>query len=495
MSCNNPQNQALWLCLYFPQIALDRVSRDQTATGQALVVTEKQRVYQCNAAARDLGIAVGQSMDTAFSLSEQVATIERQPDQEIASLQHLAQWAYQFTPHVVVKSDDCLLLEISGSLKLFRGLQNLAAQVLSGLKERGYQATLATYKTPLGAMLLARSAAHTGKLEVSIEPVAIAFLQTSEKIIAGLQQMGIVTVAQLLGLPGSGIQRRFGTYFSDYLQRLIGTKPDPQKYISPAARFYHSVTFMHDVNNLSSLAFPINRLLGELTEFLTQRQYWVSHLTWQLSHRARSERRSISVQLAAPVNNLKMFLALTQLKLDQVDDVQEVDQIALKVTRFFPAGENSDDLFAGRGFEQQLVTHTTTDQQNQLLNMLNAKLGADACFGLSEQNDHRPEKAWGKVKPGSKDYWQPQPVVSNNSRPGFLLPTPRALQVIDNKPYLAGQLTLLKGPERIDFGWWDQPVGKPLTRDYYIARQKQGGLVWIFKYLAAERWYLHGIFS
>ncbi len=251
---------------------------------------------------------------------------------------------------------------------------------------------------------------------------------------------------------------------------------------------------MQDVNNLASLTFPINRLLGELAEFLTQRQFWANHLTWHLCHRAHPQRQSFSVHLAAPVNNLKMFLALTQLKLDQVQDVKEVDTIALSVHQFFPAGDTPTDLFVGRGFDQQMVVNTTSDQQNQLLNMLNAKLGEDTCFGLSENNDHRPEKAWKKMRPGEKDYW-PSEAANHLTRPTFLLPAPKLLNAVDGFPCLAGKLTLLKGPERIDFGWWDQPLDKPLTRDYYIARQKQGGLLWIFKYLAAERWYLHGIFS
>jgi hypothetical protein len=59
------------------------------------------------------------------------------------------------------------------------------------------------------------------------------------------------------------------------------------------------------------------------------------------------------------------------------------------------------------------------------------------------------------------------------------------------------QLTLLKGPERIDFGWWDEDdLSKVITRDYYVATiDNQGSLLWIFQYSNDKRWYLHGIFS
>ena len=484
------KSSAVWLSLNFHHLSLDIFCRDQQAIDKPVVVTEKHRVYQCNQAAMSLGIKTGQSMDTAFTLSNRTTSIERQPDKEVASLQHLAQWAYQFTPHVAVKSDNCLLLEVGSCLKLFRGLTPLCKQIQKGVTDQGYQVSLGIGQTPSEAMLLAKA---NGTPVSSFHDISVQFLQTSHTIISGLQQMGIETIGQLLALPTSSINRRFGTYFGDYLQCLTGEKPDPQKYISEQARFYHSITFMHDVNNLSSLTFPINRLLGELENFLTHRQFWVNHLTWHLCHRAHPNRRSFSVHLAAPVNKIKMFLALTQLKLDQIDDVKEVDTISLSVNRFFPAGETSSDLFSGQGFDHQKVIETTTEQQNQLLNMFHAKLGEEACFGLSEHNDHRPEKAWKKIKPGQNSYWFP--AEDTNTRPSFLLPTPKLLNVVDDSPCLAGKLSLLKGPERIDFGWWDQPLGKPLTRDYYIARQKQGGLLWIFKYLNAERWYLHGIFS
>ncbi len=485
-----PSTKPVWLCLNFWQLALDVFCRDLENTNEKpIVITEKHKVYQCNLSANDLGIKPGQSMDTAFTLSDRVTSLERQADKEVASLQYLAHWAYQFTPNVAIKTDNCLLLEVSGSLKLFKGLEILCQQIQEGVNSQGYQARFGIGETPLSAVLLAKA----GQTAINFPHIPIDFLDASKDIINGLKQMGIQNIGQLLKLPAGGVTRRFGTYFSDYLQRLTGEKSDPQKYISEQAKFHHSITFMQDVDNLASLTFPINRLLGELVEFLTQRQFWTNHLTWHLCHRAHPQRQSFSVHLAAPVNNLKMFLTLTQLKLDQIQDVKEVDTLALSVSRFSPAGQASTDLFSGRGFDQQMVINTTTEQQNQLLNMLHAKLGEESCFGLSEQNDHRPEKAWRKTPPGEKNDGLPESL--RQTRPTFLLPAPKVLNEVDGLPCLAGKLTLLKGPERIDFGWWDQPLDKPLTRDYYVARQKQGGLLWIFKYLSAERWYLHGIFS
>ncbi|NTV09670.1 MAG: DNA polymerase Y family protein, partial [Zoogloea sp.] len=68
--------------------------------------------------------------------------------------------------------------------------------------------------------------------------------------------------------------------------------------------------------------------------------------------------------------------------------------------------------------------------------------------------------------------------------PLWLLPQPRPLK---------SAFTLLAGPERIESGWWD---GAEVRRDYYVARDAEGALLWVFRPLdAPENWHLHGYFA
>jgi len=68
-------------------------------------------------------------------------------------------------------------------------------------------------------------------------------------------------------------------------------------------------------------------------------------------------------------------------------------------------------------------------------------------------------------------------------------------------------LTLESGPERIESGWWDN---RPIARDYYIARARNGTRLWIYHERpgctrgrargtspprSPPRWFLHGLFS
>lgn len=528
----------LWMCLYFKNLPFEIFSRVGNEKQHAIVILQKQHIFHMNGPAQAIGIQLGNNMDTAYSLSDQLITFERNEDKEASTLAYLAQWAYQFTPKVSIKSPDCLLLDISGCLKLFKGLDNLIKKVTESLKNLGFQALLSINTSPLSALLMAKAQTKTlinidkQKLKRSIEKVSVQHLQADQKIIDALKKMGIATLQDLLTLPPSGLSRRFGTNFSDYLQRLVGNNADPQNIISPSTKFSSTINFLFDVTNLSSLVFPIKRLLIELSDFLSARQLCINHFTWRLSHRnspndpsTSINLRKFSILLASPTNEYKAFFALTQLKLDQINNIKEVDSITLSVSHFHTVEAYNKVLFQdSTSLLNEYSSNNINDKNSQLLNILNAKLGPGQYFGLSQSNDHRPEKAWkalsiknkapirNKKPTGSKEICWSQESLP---RPSFLLNPPTALNVLEKSPFfditsleikiltvkgfnaggIAGKLTLLKGPERIDYGWWDQAMDKPLTRDYYIACQEDGSLYWIFQHVALEQWYLHGIFS
>jgi protein ImuB len=74
-----------------------------------------------------------------------------------------------------------------------------------------------------------------------------------------------------------------------------------------------------------------------------------------------------------------------------------------------------------------------------------------------------------------------------------LLEKPRILKTVESKPSLGGVLTLRRGSERIESGWWD---GLDVARDYFVAENPGGQRFWIFRDLRNERyWYVHGIFA
>ena len=157
-----------------------------------------------------------------------------------------------------------------------------------------------------------------------------------------------------------------------------------------------------------------------------------------------------------------------------------MEQVELRAEEVLSLLPHEQDLFASK---------TRPDEHWQrLVDRLNARLGQGAVQGVRLVEDHRPERAWSYVKPGVSS----QGRVSGN-RPLWLLATPRLLEVRDGQPCCGSVLQLQHGPERIESGWWD---GDDVVRDYYVAENRQGERLWIFREKRADSgWFLHGIFS
>ena len=75
------------------------------------------------------------------------------------------------------------------------------------------------------------------------------------------------------------------------------------------------------------------------------------------------------------------------------------------------------------------------------------------------------------------------PSVAHKSRPLWLLPEPRALGEAPR---------CLRGPERIEGGWWD---GADVQRDYYVTETGEGARLWVYREQLSGRWFLHGLWA
>jgi protein ImuB len=86
------------------------------------------------------------------------------------------------------------------------------------------------------------------------------------------------------------------------------------------------------------------------------------------------------------------------------------------------------------------------------------------------------------------------PVAHHLERPFWMLADPVALLVRDHRPFYGSSLRLVKGPERIECGWWD---GVLVVRDYFIAQGDTSVFYWIYRERTEEeiRWFLHGLFA
>lgn len=470
----------LWFYLHFPNLQLDHYARDQEQIPPlALVEGHPPRIESANSQARAQGIRPGQTLSTASCLAVNLQVRHADRDLQFRLLQQLAQWCYQWASPVSLWIPDGLLLEVSGMRRLHGGIDRLWAYFERGLAKLGFQVQPALGLSPRMARQLAR--AGTGlccenpeRLRKQLDALPISQAGLPEQASERLQRMGLQTVGGILSLPARELARRLGPESIDQLRRLTGQIPDPQSQWSPPPRLSRRSDFIQEAEQISTLLFPLQRILEELAEYLRWRQQATDTLCLNLYHRDQSI-DSLRIRTTAPEHRQSELMQLCRLHLESYQLSAPVTALELRVERFLERTADATDFFE--------TPSSRAGSFNALVSRLQARLGEAAIRFIQPCDDHRPEKgqqAAGRRPPG---FVQGAWVGPAPKRPFWLLRSPR--------PLLESPVHWLDGPERIDAGWWD---GEPVQRDYYVAELSDHRLAWLFRNSSGV-WYIHGWFG
>ena len=397
------------------------------------------------------------------------------PVREKHALKALASWAGQFSSWVCFDTERWLLwLEIGSSVRYFSGLPVLLEKVATGLTALGLTAHTGVAPTPEAAALLARQPQALPVLKLNQLQQAIASLPLSElalfpAIIGGLQASGVTTVAELLALPRAALARRWGMQLTDYLQRMLGERPDPRKLYRVPQTYPRRFDFAEPVKTVEGLLFPLRRILYELQGYLRGRDAALQTLNVAFRHHDHAD-TVLTLRTTDPQRDALRLFALVREKLERTQLPGAVMTIRLAVERFV----------ALRDTQLQLWDEGQRDDAgwSELLDKLRARLGDQAVRRLGLRDDHRPEKAWCVEDETAVSDLPP----AFPDRPLWLL-SPRPIHRL---PKLLGK------PERIEAGWW---TGEDSSRDYYIAQTCEGSRWWLYREAATSRWFLQGIWA
>jgi protein ImuB len=473
-----------WIALYLPHLPLEALTR-ALATPEPQAVAEHHRIVACDGKAAARGVRPGLSTAAASALARELLVHPRNPVEETECLLGLAGWAAQFTPSVALELPDSLALEVSGSLKLFRSLEHIAAGLRDGCARMGLTALLAAAPTARAASWLA----HAGNERFVADPAAL------EGVLAGLPvrvmtgdvatrealaAIGATRIGDVAALPRAGLARRFGRQLLDDLDRALGRTPDPRTFFTPPAEFRARLELPAEVTQAEALLFAARRLFVQLEGFLAARAGGVQRLALRLFHR-EARFTEVPIGLVAPARDAAHFTLLARERLGGLALPAAVRAIALDAGDVVPlAGEALalfDDGVSSPGDWQKLVER------------LRSRLGGTAVHYLAVAAEHRPEHASRASGTGAGAAGADHPGL----RPFWLLPAPQPLEEIDAAPHRGGPLKLLAGPERIESGWWD---GGDVARDYFVAETADRTLVWVYRERRAPGgWFLHGLFA
>jgi protein ImuB len=492
----------LFLCLRFPYLPLE-IFKERFKGPHACVVEEARRVFVASEQAEKRGVDLGMSLATARALIDGGVVYTRNLEQEAQSLHELSQFAYRFTPSVVCYRNDVLLLDIGGSLKLFRGLEALLQTLDDTFAELPHDYCSGIAHTAKAAWLLSflAQSGRTRQLEVhnlSVETVKqqlstmpVGLLADFPEAAQRLQHSGIKQLGQVLALPTPELGKRFGIEFVQYLQEITGERIERQGELTQPPNFSRSVDCTYAINDWQLLLLPMKTLLIEFSDYLTKHQLQCSEIHWHLWS-PDHQHFDFSVSCQRVFSRWSVLLELTEIKLNSFTLDMAVESVELRCDHFTQA-----QLLTPSLFEQD---NRSQEHFQSLIARLSSRFDQDQVYQLQQKNSHIPEQAYERfpaAQPIAKDPVAKDPQAKKSvqtvlhDRPCWLFESPQRLSYRQEQLYWHGRLTLLQGPERIEANWWQKGV----SRDYFVAMHEDKQLCWIYRDRLQQQWYLHGLFT
>ncbi|NOV28767.1 DNA polymerase Y family protein [Methylomonas sp. ZR1] len=474
----NSANSQLWLCAYFPDLALTTLHLDlNQAVASAMSYKGQTRLHTVSAPARQAGVEPGMTPAAALALCPGLSIHNRDPFAERQALQQLAEIALDFSPWVSLDQPDCLLLEIRSCLTLFGGVESLRDKLKTVWQSSGHRPSIAISPAPTASVLLTKLGQETividrQALRSALGPLPIAALALEDKILHRLSRTGIRQLTDLWRLPRDGLAKRYGATLLQQLDRLAGQQTQILQAFHRPPRFQASREMPIELERIEHFFPAIEQLAGEFAAFLKTRDATTLGITLELLHHGRPATFFV-LDFRAGNRNPKHWCDLLYEKLERSPLPAPVLAITLLSAAIVPFQPERFSLFDD---------HEKPDSDAEwqaVLDQLQARLGHQALKFPGAQADHRPERAMTVA---------PNQLTANPDL------APRPLWLLTNpEPVRLSGLSLLSLAERIESGWWDD---QPIRRDYHSAQDISGRRLWIYRDLnAKQQWFVHGLFG
>ena len=444
------------------------------------------------------GVRCGMRAGGVEAISPSTVILERSTDKESLAQDAIALALLQFTPEVTHAEDDCILLDVSASLTLFGGPLALCRRVAASVRKLGFTVKLGAAPTATGAWLLSRFAREKSRplrrrvvqmttLTRRLDRLLCTTLPAAASYGEWLTGIGADTLGDLRKLPRAGLLRRTDSHLLDQLDRAYGQAPELFDWISIPATFSARMETFDRIEHADALMFGATRLILQLIGWLVALQKAVCAFDLLLEHergRQAIAPTQIEIGLAEPAWHEEHLIRLLQERLGRIALVAPVIAIRLEVKKLTAMLPATTSLFPEPG--------GTPADWNRLMELLIARVGKHNVLTPACIDDYRPEvcNTWGSVADQVANKNDSGQMVE---RPFWILAKPIALLMRDERPFYGSPLKLVRGPERVEAGWWDQQT---VARDYFVAQDVGASCYWIYLERAQEpRWFLHGLYA
>jgi protein ImuB len=429
------------------------------------------------------------------------------PEAEIRDgVARLAERLRRFTPDVEPSGEEpgVFWLGAGGLGRLWRSARQWGGELRADLEGAGFASRTAVGFTRFGTYAAARAGLGGGlalfrtpaQEQSAARKIALRDLGLSPALRDALEQLGVRTVGAFLALPPDGVRERFGPE-AHRLHRLASGRAwaplEPSPAPEPLAR---SLALDEPEADVYRLLFLLKRLLDPLLEALAARRQALAALELRLSldgPRGSAPQRVERLRPAAPTLDGRQLLNLVHLRLESAGLGAGVLGLVLTAEPA-PATAAQLDLF-------RQAPRRDPEAADRALARLRAELGEAAVVRAALCEGHLPEARFrweplerlpraapraapaggsGTGRPLMRRLWArpvPLPPLGRHDPDGWLL-AGEACGPVDERI----------GPYIVSGGWWRRPV----HREYYFARMRNGELFWIYYDRPRRRWFLQG---
>ena len=476
----------------------------------------REEIAAACARGRSMGIVPGMDVANARALV-QGALIKAayRPERDAQALRALAGWCNRFSPVVGVEPPDGLVLDISGTQRLYKGEDVVLRMLHRAITRLGLTARIAIASTVACAWAVARFGDERrvnvppGREREWLAPLPIAALRASARVTDALMELGVVCVGELLTLPRSSIPSRFGEELLLTLDCALGQGVEIIEPVRPQPPLRAEQMFEGPTTQWESLECCLRGLVPLLTAALHRQGRGVRRLEVFLHRTNRQPPVCMSMALCRPSRDERHLWSMLRPHLEKADMGEGVEGITLIASRTgVIRHEQAMVCQAGKG-----LTPTQFEQSlGMLSDTLMSRLGPESVRRMVPVESHVPEQSWKTVsvmeETGVMEHVRAQMRIHESPRPSLLFERPEPVEVVSLCPdgpvhrlHWKGawwRVDSCIGPERISGRWWlASPEHPQSTREYYRVRAippdaAAARWLWIYHEQPRDGWWVHG---
>lgn len=465
-----------------------------------------RRIVHACERARRAGVQPGMTLAHARALLDGGPCVVEEFDAiaDAAMLRRLAVWATRYSPVVAPDPPDGLLIDITGTQRLFGGEKPLLARIVRDLYRGGFHAMAASASNIGCAWAVARCGegpiviVPRGGEREALAPLPVRGLRIDAATIDALDELELGWIGQLLVLPRRDLAARYGLELIRRIDQALGyvsetiepmrTQPVPQV----------EREFDGPVTQIEAIEITVRELLQPLCDLMRSQERGVRRLMLTL-HRVDTHPRTqhATITLSAPNRDPKHLWSLLAPKVERLHMGFGVECVTLTVTRSAKLPHEQIENWPGAASDAMAARSL-----GELIDTLAGRLGEDRLLRAQIIESHLAECACRMVAIASAPAERAgvRSRVTEADRPTLLLPRPRLLDVETSygrpaqvrwRGETLGVIACV-GPERIAEPWWNRDEAQATTRDYFRAQDERGRWLWLYRCHATGRWFLHG---